>query len=453
MALGLRVPLTVPAGLAACAVVVGLLAGVDPRLAVGAVLGLAFAGVVLADITVGLCLFTVVSFLDVLRASGGSLGFTKVAGLLLVLSWLATLATRAESKSDFISAHPVVTYVLASFVAWSAITLVWADDVGEGWAEIIRYVQNLFLFLIVFTAVRTRRDVMWLIGAFLVGAAIAGILAVAHPPQSGLDDVSRAAGTIGDPNELAAVLVVGLILAGVAFAIARGSPLLRLGAAGAAVFCAGGVLFSLSRGGLVALGFALFMSVFVAGRWRARAGTLAVVATLCTVAYFAAFAPLQARERITTSGGGTGRSDIWKVGWRMVEDKPIGGVGVGNFEVSSIHYLLEPGAIKRDEFIVDTPKVAHNMYLQVLAEVGLVGLALLGVVLAFSLACALRAARRFMQAGDVRMEIVARGVVVAMLGALAADFFISGQFSKQLWVLLGLGPSLLAISGRVEADT
>ena len=58
------------------------------------------------------------------------------------------------------------------------------------------------------------------------------------------------------------------------------------------------------------------------------------------VVYFAAVARVDQRDRVTTVNGGSGRSDIWKVGWRMVEDKPVIGVGSGNFNVSSIHYLL-----------------------------------------------------------------------------------------------------------------
>ena len=41
------------------------------------------------------------------------------------------------------------------------------------------------------------------------------------------------------------------------------------------------------------------------------------------------------------------------------------------------------------------------------------------------------------------MELFARGMIVALVGILAADFFISEQFGKQLWLLLGLGPALL----------
>ena len=52
----------------------------------------------------------------------------------------------------------------------------------------------------------------------------------------------------------------------------------------------------------------------------------------------------------------------------MVQDKPVAGVGAGNFPVSSIHYLLRPGKTQRDEIIVDKQKVAHNIYLTVLSE-------------------------------------------------------------------------------------
>jgi hypothetical protein len=50
------------------------------------------------------------------------------------------------------------------------------------------------------------------------------------------------------------------------------------------------------------------------------------------------------------------------------------------------------------------------------------------------------------------MEMIARATLVGLTGILAADFFVSGQFSKQLWLLLGLGPALLAMSGRKSLD-
>jgi O-antigen ligase len=211
-------------------------------------------------------------------------------------------------------------------------------------------------------------------------------------------------------------------------------------------FCAVGLFLTLSRGGLVALGAALVAAVAVAGRRRWLVLVIALVAAASTVLYFAAFASPEARHRVTTVQGGTGREDVWKVGWRMVESHPIRGIGAGNFPTSSVHYLLAPGAILRSDFIVDTPKVAHNMYLEVLAENGVVGLALFLAVLGFSLGCTLKAVRAFREGGDTEMEILARALFVALVGLLAADFFGSRQFSKQLWLLLSLAPALLAIA-------
>jgi hypothetical protein len=57
-----------------------------------------------------------------------------------------------------------------------------------------------------------------------------------------------------------------------------------------------------------------------------------------------------------------------------------------------------------------------------------------------------------MRAGDERMELATRAVLVALLGILAADFFISGIYSKQLWLLLALGPALLAVARSETAS-
>ena len=349
--------------------------------------------------------------------------------------------------------HPTFTFVLVVFVALAATSLTWAESPGEGTTPLLRYALNLILFLIVFTAVRTPRHFKWAIGAYVAGAALAAGYGVLNPPQNvAYYDVTRVSGTIGDPNELAAILVGGTILAAGLAASLRRAPILRLSALLASLLCAGGIFLSLSRGGLVALAFALVASVVVAGRWRMQAITLAVVIAIAGFGYFAFFAGPDAVNRVTSFGQGTGRADIWTVGWRMVQAHPVLGVGVGNYRVSSVHYLLQPGALKRDEFILDTPKVAHNTYLQVLAELGIVGLVLFTSIILFSLGCILRAAHAFARLKDHSMELMSRALLVALSGVLAADFFISEEFSKQLWLLLGLGPALLAIAVSKERD-
>ena len=73
---------------------VGVLAAVEPAIAIGVVLGLAFAVVVFADLAAGFAVLCLLSFLDILPTTGG-LSLSKGAGLLLALAWLARAATRA----------------------------------------------------------------------------------------------------------------------------------------------------------------------------------------------------------------------------------------------------------------------------------------------------------------------------------------------------------------------
>ena len=78
---------------------------------------------------------------------------------------------------------------------------------------------------------------------------------------------------------------------------------------------------------------------------------MAVTAT--ALVFFTFVATPQQTARVTSfGGGGSGRTDLWTVGWRMVEAHPVRGIGVGQFQQSSVHYLIAPGAILRSDLIV-----------------------------------------------------------------------------------------------------
>lgn len=432
------------AALLACAVLLGVLAGINPALAIGVTLGLVLLAIAMADLTAGICLLAFLTFLDtVLPADAqGALSVSKLVGLVLVLSWFALITSGERDRRQQLFSPPAFLLVLIFFVGWAAVSVAWADDSGAALDATTRYLPNAMLFLIVFAGVRTRKQLLWVVGSLVVGAVVAAVYGmIAGAPQ---DDPGRVA--IGNANETAASLVVGgTLAAALAFAL-RGKPVLRLLTTIAVPLCVFAVFLTLSRGGLVALGASLVAAIVMAGRRRGVVLGVAAAAVLATVIYFGAFAPAEARDRVLDVNGGTGRTDIWTVGWRMVEDRPLLGVGAGNFPVASIHYLLEPGALMRTDFIVDNPKVAHNTYLNVLAEMGVVGLALFLAIIALPLWWAARAVGVAARAGDRQLEILARAMVVVIVGLLAADFFGSRQYTKQLWLLLSLCPVLLQIS-------
>ena len=433
-------------GLLALCALLGLLAGVSPALAVGAALAAAFATLVAADLTVGLCVFIAVSFAERLPAATSDITLVKALGALLAISWLAAVATRRAGERQLFTAHPGMTAMAALLLAWMVASIGWAEDPDAARTDVLRYALNFSLLPIVYSAVQNRRHVGAVIGVYVAGAVLSAAYAIVT--AEGGNEYERISGLAGTANELASLLVTALLLA-VGLALAnRGRPALRALCLAAAAFCLVGLFLTLSRAGLVALGAALVAAVFLGGRRRIGLALLAGAIGLAALGYFSFAASEQARERVTTIGSGTGRTDIWTVAWRMVDDQPVTGVGVGNFRTASIHYLLEPGAILRDEFIVDRPQVAHNAYLNVLAELGIVGAALfVGLLLAGTWA-AWSAAREFERRGDPFLETCSRALVLALVALLVADLFASDQLNKELWLLLGLGPALLAIARR-----
>lgn len=434
------------------AAILGVLAVAQPLIALALAGAVVLVYVAFTDLAMAFAVLAFLSFIGILPTSG-SLSLAKGVGLLVALAWLARFAMSARGERDFFAAHSHLAWVMIAFLGWAALTLVWAPQTGAGITALSRYIPNMLLLPIAYTAVRGRRDLTLVLAAFVLGAILAAGFGIIQPPDASAIESTRATGTLGDPNELAAALLVGLAL-GAGFALARGrSPALRLGGLVAIPLCAAGIFLSLSRGGLVALAAVLLVGTVSAGRWRVAVTAILVAVAAGGVLYFTQLAPLPARERVLTANGGSGRSDLWKVGLRIVRAHPVGGVGVGNFQTSSPNYVLQPGALKRTDLIFSpAPKVAHNTYLQVLSEMGVPGLLLFLAVIGVCVHCTLRAARIWAQRRDVAMEALARAVFLALTGILVADFFGSEMYSKLLWALLALGPAMLAIASHEATE-
>ena len=110
--------------------------------------------------------------------------------------------------------------------------------------------------------------------------------------------------------------------------------------------------------------------------------------------------------------------------------------------------MRAPGSLEFVDLIAEQRKDVHNAYLQALAETGIPGLLLFVAVAGLALGSARTAERRLAGRGDAALAAVARGLVLALVGMLVALVFISYGHDSRLWLLLALGPALLAISAR-----
>lgn len=437
-------------------IMIGLLAGINPAVAVVAALGIILCFVAITDLAAGVAILVLVVFIE--SAPITAISADKLVGMILALAWAIRLSTQPNGRERLIfSDHPAFSYLLVVFLGWVLLSTTWAENGASALSQFTDFLLVSLLYVIIYTAIRTRRHAMLMIGAFIAGTFYTAAYGLVNKPTLDTVAAGRLVSTIADPNFLAASLIAGTALAGAGIVAARGRPFLRLASGGALAACLAAFVLTGSRGGIVGLTIALLTAIVVSGRWRA--GTILAVALVIasSVGYYAVYAPPEVKSRIESATQGEareqdGRSTIWMVGWRMVKDNPIIGVGAGNFEDQSVRYVLEPGTTFRTDRVIDNPGVSHNSYLGPLAELGIVGAALFVSIIGFSLSAVYRAATRFARTGDRQMEALSRGLLVACVGILAAGFFISAETSKQIWMLLALCPAMLAIARASGGD-
>ncbi len=438
-----------PGVLLGLAAVVGVLAGINPTLGLAAAAGMVFGLLVLWNLTLGLCLFLLVTFLDVVSRNQ-NLSLTKGAGAVLAGSWLAVVLSQRGARRDFSAQQPWLMAALVAFLAWNMMSVLWAQSPSAVFKSTERFALDALLVPIVFWSVRDRRHVVWIFGVFIVGAVLSVLWGLTQGKVTGgaaAAQVGRLSGANVEANVLATLLVVCTVFSSALVLVQRRAPVARTLAMLAALGAMIAFFGTLSRGGFISLAVVVLVGCVYAGRARPAFVALVIAATLVGAIFLGNDAS-GAVQRLTSSNT-SGRSDIWKIGLRMVRANPVIGVGSGNYTIAEPHYLLtQPGVITRGDLIVTTPFPAHNIYLHILAEMGIIGLALFLLILWLSIRSAVKAVGVFRDTGQRSLEILGRSLVVALAGILVADFFVSDQYSKQLWVLLALGPALLAIARR-----
>jgi O-antigen ligase len=431
-------------------VVIGLAAGFNPEYGIFGALGLLFAAVTITDLTLGFVLFTVASFLD-LASSSGSFTGTKVIGLVLFASWLARLGTRRDGGLGmFVSENAGLTVALVALLVWAALSYTWAADPSTALGGAGRFALVMMLVPIAFSAVNKREQVPWILAAFVIGALISGLYGFLHPVAITNRDAGRLAGTIGDSNAEATVLAAAIPLLISLVGVIERSARLKLAALIGVLILFASLVDTLSRGGLIALAAMLLGAVVFGGRWRRRAVLLLVVGVVATVGYYFVLAPASSLQRVTMNDT-SGRSSLWTIALRVIKTHPLLGVGTDNFIVVESHYINQPGAIQA-LFVVNTPKVTHNTFLEAATDLGIPGLLMLLAVLGFAIRAAVRAAWIFERLGDRQMELMSRAIVLALVAVLTSDLFVASVYAKYLWIPLAMCPVMLRFARDGEAQ-
>lgn len=300
-------------------------------------------------------------------------------------------------------------------------------------------------------ALATISSVQYLTGSF--GTSYFGLSEAVVANIVGGDDDWRVTGTLGDPNYYAQALTVGTALALGLFVHAR-SHLTRLALAGALIVTVLGVVTTFSRGGFLALA-GLIAAVLFLHLSRRQAMSLLVAGMVVLVVLL----PGEFRDRLMAAGDvGTsatsapqdaavaGRLSEMLAGAAMFVDEPLLGVGAGNYPARyqeySQRFQLDPRRMERE---------AHSLYVEVAAEIGVLGLAAAGVVLIASGRSLARHARR--QGSSPAERLVSEAIGLGLLAFLLTSVFLHAAHGRLLWLLLALALCLPCDPVRPEVLT
>jgi O-antigen ligase len=425
--LGLRRAEWLP--IVAIALAVAIPTAFSPVLALGAAaLALVLVGVVFNAGALLALLVAAFAWDDMLGFPTETVSVVKILGALLLIGYVM----RALARDEDVRLPPTLPALLV-FTMLVLLSLMISGDVESGLNKTLRYLLFAAFSFLVVQLVRTRGKIAMLLRVFVLSATGAALYGTASWAAGAVDRVS---GPIADANDfgylLASVIPFAVFLA---VRDKRARPV-WVGCGAILVLALFGTL---SRSALV--GTAGLVLWAVATR-RTRlggvvAGTVVVVGVL-TLA-FTLWRPLideriESKSRIAAANVES-RKAFWGAAAAMAADHPVLGVGPGRFGIEGRRY------IRNDPLNLQAP-VAHNAYLEVLAEGGIPTLLAFLAFVAGSWSLAARGRRRFLAADDREGIQLATAVQASLVVAIVAACFLSVQITAPIWLLGGLAAVL-----------
>jgi O-antigen ligase len=324
------------------------------------------------------------------------------------------------------------------FVGWAAASWVWSMDPSATARRVRTFIELVAMMWLIWQFCRTAGRQRNLLQAYVFGAVAASAIAFWRYFHNQQTYYLRYAASGFDPNDFGLVLALAIPLA-LYLAIRDRSALRWLYLAIVPTLIAA-VLLTASRASLIATFVALSFAVLA---WREADRTVRVVSLVLVAALalsLVRFAPAAQRKRLATipneitRGTLHDRTRIWKTGLKVLKQHPILGIGSGAYPKAVEPWLGKPK-------IAGFQYVAHNTFLSVLVECGIVGFAIYAVLF-----------------GTIGMFILAmrpleRALWLVVLAAWAVGVFtLTWEHYKPTWLILSLITTEWARSWQPEAS-
>ncbi|MDP8927694.1 MAG: O-antigen ligase family protein [Actinomycetota bacterium] len=442
------------------ALALGTTMPVSPLPALSAAVGLAMLPLILRHAGVALVVFVsvVVTELSGVVGERGPLGLYSLTLLLVAASLLHGLRRREIT----LPWSPVFLYALF-FLAALALSVFVARDISGATIRVLELAGGMVtLFVVAILLNSTRRYITTAKVAVVLLTGLAGLSLVQEfvlhnsTTFGGLSNVpvltadvggttARHSGPLRDANYWAQHLVLFIPLA-LSFAAHSRSVRAKLMWGGALAVLGGGLYLTQSRGGILSLGLVIIVWLLSLGRRYARwlIAMPAVLLVLMLTPGVGSRLMTLADLREARSGGGDAslvqRTDVQEAGLAMFLDHATVGVGAGNFS------LIEPEYARRLGLAHASPLAPHNLYLEMAAEAGVLGLTTWLLFYGCAMFVAVRALvllRRLDPSPTPSLAVLlAAGLVAGLAGWALTSLFLHLVGLRPLLVVIGFAAAL-----------
>lgn len=376
----------------------------------------------------------------------------------------------------------IVNFASMLMVLYFAVILVSAalsNDVMDSTDRLIAFVsEGLILFVLVTNSVRTPSILRGALWALVLAGVLMGSLSLYQEitgsydndfggwaevkeseirveGESLIDDGEtrqRLSGPIGSKNRYAQIMVVLVPLAlGLMWAERR--RLYRVAAAVSIIPIVGGALLTFSRGAgisLVVMLLALVVLRIVKPlHLLLVAGLLVVVVFVFVPDYVYRISTVSELTQLTSGdvteveGSLRGRATVNLAAIQIFVDHPLLGVGPGQTALHTRAIGNEIGLR-----VLTTDRRAHNMYLEELADTGVVGFAVFMGIVAYLLRRLWQIAKQAQRAHATDIYYTTMGLLLAIIVYLATAVFLHLSYVRYYWLLIALASAAVEIYGR-----
>ena len=304
-------------------------------------------------ITMALMAFGMASFIS-LAAGNITLGIATLCFLIF-----------AFRNRDVLTVDKTYYRAIGFFLATMLLSALFCGHVGQGlkvWSDF--WVWRLMPFLIVTLAVKAE-------GAkrILIAASLGLAISMGYAIVEGFGGEGRASGFYGHPMTLAGWLCLYVPLFLVALFERSLSLRLRQGAGALFAIALACLLFNGTRGAWVAIaGVVSLIVLYYLFQRRKLAVWVAALLLMASVG-LTHYEPFMQRLDTINAAQNTERFLMWESAYHMFEDHPVLGVGLSQYEDNYQQKYISPLAMEPEL------KHAHNNFMQMLAENGIVGFA------------------------------------------------------------------------------